>query len=363
MRLFKKPPQTTRTHCWYVSYRTRSGWRTVSTRQEDLELAKIVVEKARFKEIEMAADIQMLHNAAAMNAVFGRVIGATEAFDEWTMHVEAVNAPKTVERYVKAVKAFLTSLDWPKEIGAIGSPEVDKWINNKDIVIHAQTRNVQRSSLNSFLGYCHNEGWLSKNPVANVHVKMHLLPHHLKESRHRRAFEPAEFEAFIKVAKEEPTPYWYGVSMIGRYTGLRWGDVNHLEWAAVLPDRLVVWTDKRDRRVELPMPPELPPVFDLLKTHPENQPALYHIPERDGKVMQQRPHDSWADPTKRLRELLETAGVKTDLSFHSLRHTYATELAKSGLPITEIARRMGHFSEQTTLRYIHDLMVPSLPRP
>jgi integrase len=55
--------------------------------------------------------------------------------------------------------------------------------------------------------------------------------------------------------------------------------------------------------------------------------------------------------------LLDKAGLKgKGLVLHSLRHAYATELSKSGLPVKEIARRMAHMSEATTLRYIHTLM-------
>jgi integrase len=41
------------------------------------------------------------------------------------------------------------------------------------------------------------------------------------------------------------------------------------------------------------------------------------------------------------------------LTFHSLRHTFGTRLAKAGRPMEEIARLMGHSSTQMTMRYVH----------
>lgn len=50
--------------------------------------------------------------------------------------------------------------------------------------------------------------------------------------------------------------------------------------------------------------------------------------------------------------------VETELglgvSFHSLRHTHASQLIAAGVPITEIAHRLGHASPTTTLSvYAH----------
>jgi integrase len=42
------------------------------------------------------------------------------------------------------------------------------------------------------------------------------------------------------------------------------------------------------------------------------------------------------------------------ISFHGLRHTHASQLIAAGVPITEIAHRLGHQSPTTTLSvYAH----------
>jgi len=50
---------------------------------------------------------------------------------------------------------------------------------------------------------------------------------------------------------------------------------------------------------------------------------------------------------------VETA-LGLGISFHSLRHTHASQLIAAGVPITEIAHRLGHASPATTLSiYAH----------
>jgi integrase len=48
--------------------------------------------------------------------------------------------------------------------------------------------------------------------------------------------------------------FWYCATLIGCYAGLRLGDICSLEWSCLQhPNKLIVWTDKRDTQVELPV--------------------------------------------------------------------------------------------------------------
>jgi site-specific recombinase XerD len=56
--------------------------------------------------------------------------------------------------------------------------------------------------------------------------------------------------------------------------------------------------------------------------------------------------------TKRFKEACAQAAV-TEITFHELRHTFATSMAASGVPLRKIQEWLGHADSKTTQIYTH----------
>jgi len=55
---------------------------------------------------------------------------------------------------------------------------------------------------------------------------------------------------------------------------------------------------------------------------------------------------------KSLKNVLDKAGL-ANVSMHTLRHTFASQLVMAGVPLRDVQELMGHRSYETTLQYAH----------
>lgn len=131
-------------------------------------------------------------------------------------------------------------------------------------------------------------------------------------------------------------------------TGMRLGEVTHLLVRDIDSGRMVIRIDqgkgRKDRYVMLSA--------SLLRTLREywrtSKPRLYLFPGLGGK----KPLcDSGAQ--KAFNRARDRAGIKKRVSFHTLRHSFATHLLEDGVNVRRIQALLGHRSLETTERYTH----------
>ncbi len=134
---------------------------------------------------------------------------------------------------------------------------------------------------------------------------------------------------------------------VGEVRGLHWEDINEVRrQLAVIRSvdtkgRVVAPKHWRGRKV--PISPRL-------------WSALASLPRHPGPVftrLDRKPISYWG-ARDGLLSVYQRANVAVPPQpWHSMRHTFGTELASAGVPVTTIKELMGHRSIQTTLRYVH----------
>ncbi len=132
--------------------------------------------------------------------------------------------------------------------------------------------------------------------------------------------------------------------------GLRVSEAVRLKMSDIDSDRMQILIEKakgkKDRYVTLS-----PILLDVLRSYLKEQKKRPKTFLFEGEV-ENEPYPS-RTAQKVFQRAKEKAGIQKHVSFHSLRHSFATHLLEKGVDIRFIKDILGHFSIKTTERYLH----------
>lgn len=131
-------------------------------------------------------------------------------------------------------------------------------------------------------------------------------------------------------------------------TGMRVGEVTRLLITDLDSGRMVIRIEqgkgRKDRYVMLSQS-----LLLTLRAHwRESKPRVFLFPGADGK----RPL-SISAAQKVFKQAKQRAGIQKPVSFHTIRHSFATHLLEDGVNVRKIQALLGHRSLHTTERYTH----------
>jgi integrase/recombinase XerD len=132
--------------------------------------------------------------------------------------------------------------------------------------------------------------------------------------------------------------------------GLRVSEVINMKLKHIDSDRMQIFVErskgKKDRYVNLS-----PILLDVLRKYiqlAEPKPTEYLFEGQfPGSIYSARSAQNIFHMARK------AAGIKKDVTFHSLRHSFATHILEKGIDIRYIKDILGHFNIKTTERYLH----------
>ncbi|MCO5164835.1 MAG: site-specific integrase [Planctomycetes bacterium] len=166
-------------------------------------------------------------------------------------------------------------------------------------------------------------------------------------------FEPKESEQLLEAARD---PFWRTMILVALRTGLRRSELLALDWADVDLERRVL-TVRRALVNGIMGSPKSHKVRHVPLT-PDACEALDRLACRRGFVFGR---DQGEHPLRKdtaidvLRRCLDSAGLprRKRMGWHTLRHTFASQLATNGAPLHVVQALLGHSDIRTTMRYAH----------
>lgn len=267
--------------------------------------------------------------------------------------VKATTRPKTAHSYASMVRLHIVPRVGHHKLKALRQPHVDAMLRDMTAAgLSARTVQYARAILRAALTYAIRAGMVERNAAQYSKPPA-------RQTSERAYLTAAQAKTLLDTSREHD-PDLHPLLTLGLYTGLRIGELAGLSWDAidfearsVSVRRTVGWingawsfgepkTKKSARTLTLPKP-----AIDALIEQRDRQGFL-----KRAAGERWRPYDlvfastlgtpiEHKNVSRRLHVLLERAGLPK-MGFHGLRHSCASLLVASGIPMRAVTEQLGH---------------------
>lgn len=258
---------------------------------------------------------------------------------EFLEYSEGVYRPKTIATYRSAFNEFIRHVG-EKRLIDISVRDAEMFISHKINSVSHHTARRCYLHLSSAFGTAVRWEYLSKNIWRSVTKPRvpETVPAHFNRKE------------LSKLLEHIPNPEFRDLVLFAVMTGARMGEIISLRWRNIELEAKLIHIRNSDEFVTKSKKSRTVPVSD----------SLYNI-----LICRNRATDEYVFTTKKgepfkqnyvskkFKSFVRAAGLDDRLRFHSLRHTTATLMIKSGIPIFDVCKVLGHCSTQVTEKYIH----------
>jgi integrase len=263
--------------------------------------------------------------------------------DEYLPHCKATHTASTYIRDQSLAARVLKHFG-RMTLRAIGSGDVQRYVDQRvgaesryKKPVRPATVNRELMCISGTMTEAMKRGYIDRNPVVGVPQ----LPEH---NDRLRWLTSKEEERVLGYAPEFLKP----IVLTALHAGMRRGEIMRLKWADVdFDQRLIRVAESKSHKTRyIPINKTL---FELLKliepfTGPKGpSPYVFTNPVTGTR---------YEDVSHTFDRAATKAGFD-DVTFHTLRHTFASRMAQDGVPLKAIQELLGHGTMQMTMRYAH----------
>jgi integrase len=261
---------------------------------------------------------------------------------EWfETYVTANNKPSERENKEYVLHAHLLPAFGAVAVGAIGSREVERFKSMKSAAgLSNKTVNNLLAVLSKALACAQEWGVIERAPRLKL---LRVTP---------PAVEVLSDDECERLQTDRAEPMWNLMVLVALRTGLRLGELLGLQWVDVDLSapcltvqhslvRGVLGTPKNHKIRTVPLAPD---VVRAMSSRTARRRFLF---DQDGGEPTTPARASGA-----LARMCQRAGTRR-ITWHILRHTFATQLCQGRVPIRDVQALLGHSSLLMTQRYTH----------
>lgn len=254
---------------------------------------------------------------------------------------------RTIQNYESISRNHLLPRFKDKQLSRIKKEDAYKLINELKANGHnGKGINIILMLLKNILNHAVNNNYLPRNPLKGIKPQKEDL-------KVDNYWTKCEIKQFLLSSRASTH---YALYYTALHTGMRLAELCGLKWDRVdFKNELISVTRTRDRlglkettktRIKriLPMTSGLNKLLFSLHSHRQND-FVFIMPNGN-------PID-YGHVYRKLKKDQKISGVDDRVSFHDLRHTFATQFMTNGGNIFELQKLLGHTKIEMTMRYAH----------
>lgn len=251
--------------------------------------------------------------------------------------------PRYTTKTIKGIKSTFSSLI--KHFG-----DINLYLLTKDIVedyLFTRLKDTSPYSAKQDMAYLSSafkravtNGFLNYNPCQGI--KSFRLPERLP-----MFFSKEEFDKLYSTIEDRDLK---DLVLFAVNTGLRQMEIITLNWNQVKLEERFLMLDNRNHITKTKKIRNVPlnnAAYNILNERKIKSEGIGRVFTWNGLDIKQ---DSFIH---KFRKCMNKAGLNPDLTFHSLRHTFASWLIQKGAPIYQVSKLLGHSNLATTEIYAH----------
>ena len=184
------------------------------------------------------------------------------------------------------------------------------------------TINAKTAYLSKLLTYAYSNGLILNKPY---------IPYFKVIQQKEKYLSQDEIIKMLKWTKTNKEKELQKIILIGLYTGLRINNILSLTTDNVQKNVLYIYDPKTNKNFILPLSKKIKYIFIDFKGFNIDYNQCYYI----------------------FNKMKKELNLDKQITIHTLRHTFCSNLIQKGIPITTIQKLANHKKIQTTMRYSH----------
>ncbi|MCL1971861.1 MAG: site-specific integrase [Endomicrobia bacterium] len=309
---------------------------TFRYRENGIQKRKTIGEAFISKKEAERLQVEFLHNQHSSDKNKVSNISLAAFLNEYLSYAQTNKRPSTYNKDVYT-KNNILNLIKKQNLKDITAQDIETYKTQRTREIQSISVNRELETIKAMFNIAVKWKYLKESPAKYVKP--------IKQAKRApRYLSKEEIETLLNVASGK----YKDMITIALYTGFRIGEVYNLQWQDVdfIKNLISVapkhnWTPKDYEFRSIPMNASLKEY--LLKLRPETAKETDYIISHD---------QSMNTLLVAYRKLFKKANIE-DVTFHTLRHTFASHLVIGGKSLYTVSQLLGHSKIDTTMIYAH----------